>query len=81
MLATLVDAGAGLTYVVIGAYCWGADKNAATAAKNARSNGGRGAFTIHLANEGAEVDQVNGTLWHNSKFEGVKINIAHFRMS
>jgi hypothetical protein len=77
-LSQLPDVSGELTYVVIGAYCWGKDTNAAKAAKNARFNGGKGKYTIHLANKDCEVDQVDGTLWHNSKMEGVKTNLAHF---
>lgn len=81
LLASLPDATAGLQYYVVGAYCWGRDINAVKAAKHARSWGSKGSYTIHLMNDTAKVDSIDGTVWHNSKFPGVKPNIAHFKQS
>lgn len=69
----------GLSYIVIGPYCWGKAKTAVQAAQIARSEGGKGTYILHLVNSGAEIDGVSGTLYYNSKQEGIKVNIASFR--
>jgi hypothetical protein len=79
LLASLPDAPQGLCYVAIGAYCWGKSPNAKKAAENARSNGSAGPYAIHLVNKECDIDSVDGTLYYNSKAEGIKLNIAHFR--
>jgi hypothetical protein len=76
----LPDATSGLCYVAIGAFCWGKDKNAAKAIKHARSNGSSGIYILHLVNEGAEINSVDGTLWYNSKLEGIKLSLATIKV-
>ncbi len=69
------------TYICIGSYCWGKSKSAVLAARIARENGSKGEYIIHLVNEEAEVDQINGTLYYNSRVKGIRIHIARFKQS
>jgi hypothetical protein len=78
-LAEQLSAPEGLVYVCIGPYCWGRSVNAYIAAREARSNGGAGTYTLHLVNKSASVDSVSGTLWYDDKTPGVKAELCHFR--
>ena len=80
-LENLQDSPDGLMYYCVGPYCWGRDKNALKSAKNARYNGGKGIYSIHLVNNTAEVDSISGGIYYNSKLDGVKINIMSFKQS
>jgi dihydroxyacetone kinase len=81
LLAALPDASKGLVYICIGANCWGQALNAKLAAERARSEGSAGEYIIHAVGNGAEVDQVNGTLYYNSKVAGTQVGIARFKQS
>lgn len=66
----------GLVYVVIGPYCWGKGPTETQAFLNARKNGGKGIYTLHLLNAGCEIDQVTGAVYYNSK-ENSGIRVAY----
>jgi hypothetical protein len=67
------DAAAGLHYVTVGCNGWGRSRNAEQSMRLARSNGGKGVYTLHLVNKEAEVDDIDGMLRYNSKCPGVKV--------
>jgi hypothetical protein len=79
LLAQQSPAPKGLSYIVIGPYCWGKAPTAIEAAKIARGEGSSGTYILHLVNSTAEIDQVSGTLYYNKATEGIKVNIASFR--
>lgn len=79
-LAGIHEAPEGMAYFAIGANCWGKSKSALQAMTNARRNGSRGLYVLHLVNEGAEVDCVDGTLYHNSATPGLNLNMAWVRL-
>ncbi len=79
-LLALPRAGVGLAYVAVGAYCWGRSPDAVKALSSARDNGGAGLFTMHLVNEDCEIDQIDGTLFYNSKLPGIRVKFAVVRM-
>lgn len=75
-LRSLPNADTGHMFYCLGSYCWGRSQSAAEAAKQARINGGPGKYVLHLCNDTAEVDQVDGTLWHNAAKS--RLNLMHF---
>lgn len=75
-LKQLPPASGRLVYFVIGPNAWGKGINAFTAFENAKKNGGKGKYTLHLVNESAEVDPVNGTLYFQKSATGLRINIG-----
>lgn len=79
-IKTLPDCPASLLYIVIGPFCYGKDANAFKAVKLARSNGGKGTYTIHRVNKDAEISGVDGGLSYNSITKGVYVNIAKFEI-
>lgn len=79
-LLALPRAPDGLTYVSIGAYCWGRSPDAVKALASARENGGAGLFTMHLVNAECEIDQVSGALYYNSQIPGIRLSFAVVRM-
>jgi hypothetical protein len=79
LLAQQPPAPEGLTYYVIGPYVWGKAPTAVKAAKIARDDGGKGTYILHLVNKEAEVSEVDGTLYYNSKAKGIKLGIATFQ--
>ncbi len=73
-LDSLEPAKDGFKWFAIGPNCWGRGTTAKRAFANARMNGGKGNYSLHLVNEGAEVDPVRGTLFYDSKADGIKVN-------
>lgn len=75
-LADMADATAGMVYIVIGPNAWGRSVKAWDAMRNAKRNGGRGTYALHLVNEAAEVDRVDGALSYDGKNVAVRLNIG-----
>ncbi len=69
----------GLKYLVIGPNCFGADESAPVAVKIARHEGGAGIYVIHLVNNLAAVDAVDGTVYYSRETHGVKMAICYFK--
>lgn len=65
-----------MTYCAIGQNGWGKSPDAVMALKRARQNGSSGKYILHLVNDGCEVDQIDGTLYYDSKRDGVNLALA-----
>ena len=70
-------AGEGMSWFAIGPNVWGKGKTAQDAIKQARLNG-RGKMTLHLVNDTAEVDSVNGALYYKTNTKGLQLNVGYF---
>lgn len=75
----LPEAAPGLAYFAIGAYCWGRDTKAIQAVRKARSEGGNGEFTLHLANNTAEVASMDGGLFYDKSTPGLMLNVGRVK--
>lgn len=75
-LAMAPDATEGMIYCAVGQNGWGKNPNAVKALRTARRNGSKGKYSVHLVNADCSIDQIDGTLYYDSKREGIKIQLA-----